>query len=101
MVHIASSRMTPRGQAVTQVEVFSNCDKVDLTVNGRALDPVSPDNVRVFRWPSVTLQTGKNEIKATAASNQGEIADSCAWVLDPSAVPSTPGAEPTIPTTPH
>jgi beta-galactosidase len=93
MIRIASSRMTPRAQTVTQIEVFSNCDKVEVTVNGKPLDPVSPDNVHVFRWPSVTLQTGKNEIKAIASSSQGEIADSCEWVVDPTATPSAPGPE--------
>jgi beta-galactosidase len=99
MVHIASSRMTPRREAVTQVEVFSNCEKVELSVNGTPLDPVTPDNVRVFRWPSLKLQSGKNEIKAIAASSQGEISDSCEWVVDPSAAapdsgPQTPAPEP-------
>ncbi len=97
MVHIASSRMTPRRQTVTQIEVFSNCDKVELSVNGNPLNPVAPDSVKVFRWPSVTLQSGKNEIKATAASSQGEVTDTCEWVVDPAATPSAPGLENTTP----
>jgi beta-galactosidase len=98
MVYIASRRMTSRRQATTQIEVFSNCDKVALSVNGTPLDPVTPDNVKVFRWPSVTLQTGKNEIKATATSSQGEVTDSCEWVVDPNAAapnaaaPETPAS---------
>jgi beta-galactosidase len=86
MVHIASSRLTPRRQTITPVEVFSNCDKVALSVNGSPLEPVSPDDVRVFRWPAVTLRPGKNEIKAIATTSQGELTDSCEWVVDPSAV---------------
>ncbi len=85
MVHIASSRMTPRQQATTQVEVFSNCDKVELSVNGTPQAAVLPDNVKVFRWPSVTLQPGKNVIVATATSSQGAITDTCEWVVDPNA----------------
>ena len=96
MVHVASSRMTPRRQAMTQIEVFSNCDKVELSVNGKPLAPATPDNVRVFRWPGVTLQPGKNEVKATAASSQGKVIDTCEWVVDPSA-PSAPGVETTSP----
>ena len=95
MVRIASSRMTPRRQAVTPIEVFSNCNKVELSLNGTPLDPVTPDNVRVFRWPSVTLQPGKNEIKATATSSQGELTDSCEWVVDPSGSQPSPGPETT------
>ncbi len=87
MVHIVSSRMTPRRLAVTGVEVFSNCDKVELTVNGKSLGSASPDQVKVFRWANVTLQPGRNEIKAMASSGQKELADSCEWVLDPAAAP--------------
>ena len=97
MVYIASRRMTPRREAVTQIEVFSNCAKVDLTVNGKPLEAVSPDNVHVFRWPQVTLQQGQNEIKATATSSQGEITDSCAWFLNSSAAPPASGPETTTP----
>jgi beta-galactosidase len=95
MVHIASSRMTPRRDAVTQIEVFSNCDKVELSINGHSLATVTPDNVRVFRWSSVKLRSGKNEIQANAKSTQGVVTDSCAWTLDPSAGQSGPGPEAT------
>ena len=85
MVHIASSTLTPRREATTQVEVFSNCDKVQLSVNGTPQETVSPDNVKVFRWPNVTLQPGKNTILATATSSQGTITDTCEWDVDPNA----------------
>ena len=88
MVHIASQQMTPRRQATTQIEVFSNCAKVELIVNGKQMEPVLPDNVRVFRWTNVTLQPGRNEIKATVSSGQGTVTDSCEWVLNPA--PSAP-----------
>jgi beta-galactosidase len=85
MVHIASSTMTPRQQATTRVEVFSNCAQVALSVNGTPQDAVSPDGVKVFRWPSVTLQPGNNVILATATSGQGTVTDTCTWVVDPNA----------------
>ena len=91
MVHIASHRMTPRRQAITGVEVFSNCSKVELTVNGKSLGIVSPDEVKVFRWPNVTLRSGRNEIKAAASSDRGEVVDSCEWILEPAA--AAPGPE--------
>jgi len=83
MVHIASHRLTPRRQATTSIEVFSNCAKVELLVNGQPLAPVSPDNVRVFRWPNVTLQPGRNSLKATAISSGQTVTDVCEWVLEP------------------
>jgi beta-galactosidase len=87
MVHIASSRMTPRRVAVTGVEVFSNCDKVELIVNNQSLGFVPADNLRAFHWPNVTLQPGRNDIKAVASSSRGEFTDSCEWVLDATLAP--------------
>jgi beta-galactosidase len=88
MVHIASSGMTPRKLLLTDLDVFSNCNKVKLTVNGKPLAPVSPDAIHVSRWTNVLLQPGNNEIKAVAASPKGEISDSCKWVVDPSLPPN-------------
>jgi beta-galactosidase len=98
MVHIASSRMTPRRLSVTGVEVFSNCDKVELYVNGKSLGPATPDYVNVFRWPAVMLQPGANEIRAFAGSGQRRVTDSCEWVLDPGAAPTPPGPDAAFPT---
>ena len=102
MVHIASHGMTPRQLATTQVEVFSNCDKVDLSVNGTSEAKVSPDNVKVFRWPSVTLQPGRNVILATATSPLGNVTDTCEWVVDANAPAwaPPPAAPAQIPSTP-
>ncbi len=100
MVHIASSRLTPRRQPITQIEVFSNCNQVELSVNGTALPSVSPDNVRVFRWTNVTLQPGTNEIVAKAMSTLGSVTDTCKWVVDPNAAPATTPQTPTEPVAP-
>jgi beta-galactosidase len=81
MVYISSRRMTPRQQPTTEVKVFSNCDTVELTVNGTSLGTVAPNDVKTFRWPTVTLQPGKNEIEVTGTSGQGKVTDSCEWVL--------------------
>ena len=94
MVHLASSRLTPRRELATPIEVFSNCDNVELSVNGKPLSPVSPDKVRVFRWPNVTLQPGTNEVVAKARSAQGTLTDACRWVVDPNAPPPPPPAAP-------
>ncbi len=83
MVYIASRRMTPRTQAVTQIKVFSNCPQVELRVNGQSLGTAAPDDVHVFRWESVRLQPGINRIEVTGQRGAQEIRDDCAWVLEP------------------
>jgi beta-galactosidase len=90
MVRIASHGMTPRRLSSTDVEVFSNCSKVELFVNGRSLGAVSPDNVNVFRWPNVALQSGPNEVKAIATNAGATLTDACEWVLDPAHAPAPP-----------
>ncbi len=88
MVYIASRRMTPRRQSTTEVKVFSNCDKVELSVNGKSLGTVAPNDVKTFRWAAVTLQPGKNEIQATGFSSQRNVTDGCEWVLENAPVPN-------------
>lgn len=81
MVHIVSSRLTPREAASSTVEVFSNCQRVSLIVNGKSLGFAPADDVRVFRWRNVELQSEVNQIKAIASSDYGVLTDSCEWVL--------------------
>ncbi len=83
MVHIAAKELTPRHLGSTGIEVFSNCPSVQLTLNGRPLGAASPDGVCVFRWQNVTLQPGRNEVQAVAASGGGQVTDSCVWDLEP------------------
>jgi beta-galactosidase len=93
MVRIASHGMTPRRLSTTEVQVFSNCGKVELIVNGRSLGTEAPDKVNVFRWENVALQSGANDIKAVATNAGGTLTDTCQWVLDPAAAPTPPGPE--------
>jgi beta-galactosidase len=84
MVHIAGRRATGRTLAATQVEVFSNCPTVTLSVNGTPLEAIQPDAEHVFRWP-VTLRPGANKIDASAMGRHGSVLhDAITWTLEPS-----------------
>lgn len=81
MVYLAARRMTPRRLARTEIKAYSNCDSVNLRVNGRVVGSVVPDEVRICRWPDVELTQGVNRIEVTAKSAGGEVSDHCEWTL--------------------
>lgn len=82
MVYIASRRSTPRRLPTTEVKVFSNCAEVELRVNDRSLGTVKPDALHIARWAGVSLQPGKNTIRAVGRDDRREIADACEWTLE-------------------
>lgn len=81
MVYIASRRSTPRRLASTEVKVYSNCQQVELIVNGTSLGRMQPDEIKIARWPNVTLKAGTNHIKAVGYFVTGQLDDSCVWEL--------------------
>jgi len=40
-----------------------------------------PDDVRIVRWPGVTLAPGENRIAVVGKRDGREIRDECVWVL--------------------
>ncbi len=82
VLHITSSRFTPRSQPVTTVKVYSNAEAVELTVNGVSLG-VKRSADHIFLWPGVTLATGGNQIVARTSRDGRELKDACEWTLTP------------------
>lgn len=81
MVHIASSRLTPRESELTEVKVYSNCEKVELLVNGASLGSAVPDELGICRFPAVSLAGGENTIEAVGRRGTTEVKDTCRWTL--------------------
>ncbi len=80
MAYITSRRFTPRTAATTAVKIYSNCQTVELLVNGRSLG-AHPVEDCIARWPAVTLAPGENRIEAIARRGVTAVRDQCAWML--------------------
>jgi hypothetical protein len=82
MVYIAGRRSTPRKQATTDVEVFTNAPGgAELIVNGKSLGTMKPDKVNVCHWSGVALKSGQNTIQAKAVIGGKPVVDTCEWTV--------------------
>lgn len=79
-VHITSRRFTPRSESVAPVKVYSNCEEVELRVNGNSLGSKKSDD-HIFLWPDVKLASGASQIHAVGTKAGKEYSDSCQWEL--------------------
>ena len=80
VVHITSSRFADRTEARTSVKVYSNADRVALTLNGKALGDVACVD-RICLLPSASLKPGTNIVEATASFPGRVIRDRAEWHL--------------------
>jgi beta-galactosidase len=65
MVHIVSKRFWERSQPRIEAKVYSNCEQVELKINGISLGKTHSADCR-FIWPDVELQPGPNRVEAYA-----------------------------------
>jgi beta-galactosidase len=77
-VYITSRRFTERTEAKTPVKVYSNCDVVELKVNGNSQGTVRSEN-HIFLWDSVALTAGENRVEAIGIKSAKTFTDACAW----------------------
>jgi beta-galactosidase len=84
LVYITSRRHVERDDPNTPVKVYSNCDSVELKVNGQSLGSKTSDNC-IFRWPEVRLKEGLNTVEAIATRSDTTCTDRCEWrLIEPS-----------------
>jgi len=78
-VYITSRRFTPRSQNPGYVKVYSNCENVELFINGESKGVLTSAD-HIYKWTSaLTLTGGANEIKAVGRIGTSEYIDVCNW----------------------
>jgi beta-galactosidase len=83
--YITGRRYTPRNQPTTSVKIYSNCDSVELKVNGHSLGSRTPDDIHRLQWDNVPLRPGDNQFQAVGTQGDRQFTDACVIVMDPSA----------------
>lgn len=74
MVHITSKRFSPRPIGATEIKAYSNCESVELFLNGVSLGRKnSEDKINV--WSDVMLRAGENHIVAIASVRGKQLKD--------------------------
>jgi beta-galactosidase len=90
-VYVTERRWSPREVGNAPVKVYSNCDSVDLKVNGKSLG--AQQNVdHTFVWDGVQLNPGSNTLEAVSNQNGR-------WIVDKITVNFDPNFKQQVPTT--
>jgi beta-galactosidase len=85
-VYITDRRFTPRNAATGPVKVYSNCDTVELFIDGQSVGTRKADEIHRFIWENVTLKAGINQLRAVGKSAGATHEDSGTIVTDPAAL---------------
>jgi len=80
VLYITSRRDTLRKSDTVDVKIYSNLNKVTLTVNGKPLPAQAPDG-RIALWQGVKLQPGDNVIVATGRKGKALRRDTVTWCV--------------------
>ncbi len=65
VLYITGRHFTPRSMAVTPIKIYSNCESVELRVNGKSCGTHSLNEDHIFLWKDIPLKDGENAIEAS------------------------------------
>ncbi len=74
LVYITGRRFTARKQKQTVIKLYSNCEKLTVTLNGKALQMVK-NGYCIFTCADAQLQPGKNTIHAAGMKDNKTVKD--------------------------
>lgn len=85
-VHVNGRRYVDRAYPATDVRVYSNAPRTELSVNGRVIGTMTDCAQRTCVWEKVALTPGTNRIVARGLFPGGAQEDAVEWRLAPEAV---------------
>jgi beta-galactosidase len=81
VLYIAGRRFIEHTNAVTDVKIYSNAAKVQLSLNGIPQGGQGDGTNGVFLWRNIRLQPGENRVEARAVKDGRDLQDACAWAF--------------------
>jgi beta-galactosidase len=78
-VHLVGRRYVDRAYSVVDVKAYSNAGQARLSVNGIGVG-ATPCEGGICIWPRVHLQSGNNQVVATAQVAGTTVTDSLQWI---------------------
>jgi beta-galactosidase len=79
-VYISSRRFTPRATTTVEVKAYSNCDNVQLQINGVSQGTLTSTN-HIYKWTGQTLAGGSNTVVAIGTQGSQTCTDTVVWVV--------------------
>jgi beta-galactosidase len=77
-LHLVGRRYVDRAYEVLDVKAYSNAAQAHLSLNGKEIGPAACAN-GICLWPGVHLQSGSNDLHATADVGGTSVSDSLQW----------------------
>ena len=79
VLHITGKRHKTRNKPLTDIKIYSNCDEIELFLNGQSAGVKQGNAANVIIWTGHALQKGNNSIKVIGKKEGITYSDKCEW----------------------